>query len=110
MASCIKCNGQGLVSTGAVPHDLEVGSKVTCPDCNGTGSVQEAVPVTGNVEESAVIPAQEVTPKAPEEVGGETSGELPEILPKAGDKCLTVDDIEGTLVEGDDGKLICVPF
>lgn len=36
---CSNCNGKGLVSTGAVPTNLEVGNKITCPECGGTGQI-----------------------------------------------------------------------
>lgn len=41
MSQCTKCNGQGLISTGANPLDLETGAKITCPDCNGSGQLSD---------------------------------------------------------------------
>lgn len=43
MITCTKCNGQGLIGGNPDrPADL-VGAKKTCPDCKGTGKVEENV-------------------------------------------------------------------
>lgn len=42
MATCEKCNGQGLIGAGDNPHFLE-GRVITCDSCGGTGVKPEPV-------------------------------------------------------------------
>lgn len=41
MITCEKCAGDGLIGNGPNPH-LKEGHITTCPDCNGTGKVEES--------------------------------------------------------------------
>lgn len=41
MSICQKCAGDGLVGNGPSPH-LKEGHITTCPDCLGTGQIQDA--------------------------------------------------------------------
>ena len=98
MAKCEKCNGQGLVSTGADPLDLSVGSKQTCAACAGTGRVEDAV------EQEAAE-----SPKAGEPSGDGSSEGAEGILPKEGDPCVMADgETPGVLRDDGEGRLVCV--
>ena len=51
MELCTKCAGKGLVGAGENPAALQ-GAVSTCPDCKGTGKVEEStVEVVEVVEE-----------------------------------------------------------
>lgn len=59
--TCEKCNGMGLISTGADPLALHQGIQVTCAACAGRGKFAETV------EEIA----EGFVPAVPEEVKAE---------------------------------------
>lgn len=105
---CKNCNGQGLISTGDNKLDLKRGLTVVCPDCKGSGKVED-----GFVGEKAESPkAEESSQSAP---GGSDSsvsgseGQPNKVVPQVGDRCLTADDKPGTLAKDEAGNWVCNP-
>jgi hypothetical protein len=111
MESCTNCVGRGLVSTGAVPQDLEVGLKVTCTVCNGTGQQPTVGAGSAHADDLQAGTAPE-SPKAqepsPEEGTGEGSGVPLGIVPQVGDVCETDAGSPGVLQAVEGGGWVCV--
>lgn len=114
MDTCAKCVGRGLISTGAVPHDLSLGNTVTCPDCQGSGrvGVSSAAPV-----DSATAPSgEQASPKVEEASSAAATGDAsgtPSAAgikqPQAGDLCELPDGTLGVLSQDGEGGWLCVP-
>lgn len=109
---CIRCNGNGLLSTGANPQDLSVGRKETCPDCAGRGQIftVEEVKTETASSQSGEDPKVEGAPEqANENPSGGASSESSEIVPREGDSCRMDDDSNGVLAKSEEGAWICIP-
>jgi RecJ-like exonuclease len=108
--TCVKCNGQGLISTGAHPLELGEGNTITCDACDGTGKVVSSD--VSNVDNaSPKVPGDEV----PQDTGAGSDGQSSDVpekplgVPQIGDPCEMEDRTLGVLDKDADGKWICVP-
>lgn len=120
---CIKCNGTGLISTGADPLALHQGIQVTCAACSGRGKLAETVqevmdgfvPMSGlEDKEPAVEESPKVQDPSQDALSGSGSSESSEgatfVEPQIGSKCLTEgQNLPGHLDKNEVGDWVCIP-
>lgn len=116
---CTNCNGQGLISTGDNKLDLKRGNTIVCPECTGTGKIEDTAPGAGTETGGDVgtgtgvgdPKAQDSSLNAPGGSGSSDSdnGGGAELGPQIGSRCLTDTNQPGHLDKNEAGDWVCIP-